>query len=374
MIFQPFKLEEYFSKWEFKARYLMCTSDPQTISVKELLDEADSESRKLWDELQLGYGEAHGHPLVLEEIKKLYDHPESLHCGAFAGGSEGIFCALSCLVKKDDLAVVITPCYQSHIEMPRSLGCIVETVELKQEGDRWKVDMDQLRLAFKKSPKIFLMNFPHNPTGATLTASELYEIVTLARAHGTWILSDEVYRFSEFESQTRQSAICDVYERGISYSVLTKAFGLAGLRLGWLTCQDKKLIDDAINTKLYLSICNSGPSEVLSIVALRQRERLLARIRNIVLSNLKLIQDFQNKHSDLISWIPPLAGGMGFPRLHEPSEKFSEDLIKETGVLILPGTVFGDFPHHFRIGFGRSNFSEAFEIFTRFLLKRFHGK
>src|SRR5438270_331476 len=127
MKINSFKLEEYFAKWEFKARYVMCGSDPETISMKELVKNADTETQVLWDKLSLGYREVYGHPLLLQEIKTLYPMAtKPLFCGTFAGGGEAIFCALAALLSSGDSVVVITPCYQSHVEVALSFSCHVE--------------------------------------------------------------------------------------------------------------------------------------------------------------------------------------------------------------------------------------------------------
>ena len=365
-----FRLEDYLSQWEFKARYLFCCSDAETFSLRELLSYSDAETQRLWDELKLGYTEDRGMPLLRSEIQKIYSQVPEGGVLTFAGAAEGIFCTFQALLSRGDHVIVVFPCYQALESIPKALGCEVTHLPLS-ESNHWMLDLDLLEKKIKKNTKLIVINFPHNPTGATLDQKTLTQLVEIARKNGIFIFSDEVYRFLDLEGDQRVPAITDVYEKGISLGVLSKAYGLAGLRVGWIATQDTAVLQSSRWVKQYLSICNSASSEVLALIALRAGERLLERNRSILSRNLDLLDEFFLLHHEHLQWVRPRGGCVGFPRFTwECSvEDFSQQLVQATGILIMPGTVFGLDTCHFRIGFGRANMPEILPIFSDYLSK-----
>lgn len=363
-----FKLEEYLAKTEFSSQYLLSCSDAQTISLKELLEMADPESRRLWDTLSLGYTESRGHPLLKEEIADLYEKISSDQVLTFAGAEDGIYCFMQTLVSPRDHVIAIGPAYQSLIDLPRSLGAEMSVMWLKEE-EQWKLDLDALAALFRPNTKLVVINFPHNPTGAIPTLHEQKRLIDLCRKSNAYLFSDEVYRYMEIDEKDRLPAICDVYERGISLSVMSKAFGLAGLRIGWIATQDLELLNQVALYKHYTSICNSGLSEIATIMALRAKEKILSRNLQIMRSNLSLLDAFVQKHRSLFHWVRPKGGCIAFPRLltGEPIEAFCRRALEKKSVLLMPAEIFSFPSNHFRIGFGRKNMPEALEKFDEFL-------
>lgn len=363
-----FRLEEFFKKYEFSAPHLFCPSDVETWSLKELLSMADPEARAMWENLHLGYTESPGLPLLREEIAKLYANLHKEHILTTAGAEEGIYCAMQSIISPGDHVIVISPCYQSLETLPQALGAEVTTLVLDSKNE-WKLDVEQLKRAFRSSTKLLVLNYPHNPTGSVLE-EEVYEaMIELARASDAYVFSDEVYRYLEMDESKRLPAVAEVYEKGISLNVMTKAFGLGGLRIGWLASPDKEILKEIGSYKLYTSICNSGPSEVLALIALRAKEAILSRNRGVIMGNLELLDRFFERQSASLGWVRPKGGTMAFPELLLPIsiEKFAEKLVEEAGVLIMPGSVF-DFPgNFFRIGFGRKNMPEVLQRFESFL-------
>ena len=370
MKIKDFKLEEFWKKYEFSAPYLFCTSDVETWSLKELLTLADAESLNLWENLRLGYTESPGLPLLREEIAKLYSTINKNQVLTTAGGEEGIYCTMQSILSPGDHVVSISPCYQSLETIPEALGAEVTRITLDPRK-KWKLDAEQVKGAFRPSTKLLILNCPHNPTG-TLLDQHVYKLmVELARANDAYILSDEVYRYLEFDESKRLPAIADAYEKGMSLNVMTKAFGLGGLRIGWLASRDKGFLQKAGSYKLYTSICNSAPSEILALMALRARDIILNRNRKIMMDNLELLDRFFERHRSSLAWNRPESGTMAFPELLLPVsiEQFTEQLVEEAGVLIMPGSIF-DFPgNFFRIGFGRKNMPEVLKRFEQFLRK-----
>ncbi len=194
-------------------------------------------------------------------------------------------------------------------------------------------------------------------------------MIALARERGTYIFSDEVYRYLEIDESKRLPAMADAYEKGISLNVMTKAFGLAGLRIGWLASQDRQVLEEAGSYKFYTSICNSAPSEILAIIALKAKDQLLKKNREIVLSNLQILESFFERNSSSLRWVRPESGTIAFPELLLPIsiDQLCERLVEKAGVLIMPGSIF-DYPgNFFRIGFGRKNMPHVLERFEKFL-------
>ncbi len=362
-----FKLEDYLSTREFSSPYMFGSSDAESWSMKEIVGMADEECQTLWENLGLGYTETQGLPLLREEIAKQYNEKISAaNIGCFAGAEEGIYVACHTLLNANDHAIFITPAYQSLESVPASL-CEVTSIALSPHND-WELDLSLIEEAIQLNTKLLLINFPHNPTGTIITHEQQMQLVELARSKSIWIFSDEVYRFLELNPNDRLPPIADMYEKGISLGVMSKAYGLAGLRIGWITCQDHDTLLKFLEMKHYLTICNSAPSEILSLIALRNSETLLERNHKIMTSNIKLLDAFFEEYSDVFEWVRPKGGCIGFPRLKQDMSAydFCEQLRFQKGVVALPNTVYDFKGNHIRVGFGRKNMPEALEKVKEF--------
>lgn len=358
-----FKLEEYFNKYEFKAKYLLCSSDMQSQTLQELLDHADEESLDLWNNLSLGYTESPGLPLLREEIAREYPSLDAKNILCFAGAEEGIYCAMHTLLQAGDHAIVIEPCYQSLKDIAKTLDAVKVSSVMLKEQKNWDLDLDELFAQVSDKTKLIIINYPHNPTGAVLAKEKFLKLIEFARKRNIYIFSDEVYRdlCIDADSQLPQMAIS--YDKGLSLGVMSKSYGFAGLRVGWIAFQDKKLLHKMNQIKYYLSICNSAPSEILALIALRARDKILKKNNELLIKNFNLAKEFINKHSDIFSWILPKGGCVGFPRYHCAGtvRDFAHKLITESGILILPAEHYGIDSQNFRFGFGKSNFEEAID-------------
>lgn len=367
-----FRLETYFSRWEFNARYHMCASDMESMSVQELIGLADDDDRRSWDELRLGYTETFGAPELRTAIAATYEHVNESEVLTFAGAEEGIFAAMQVLLTADDHAIVITPNYQAAETVPGSI-CEVSGVALAAD-DNWHLDLDRIRNALRENTKVISINFPHNPTGKVIEHMVFDGLIDIARERGIYIFSDEVYRLLERNDEIRLPQIADVYERGLSLNVMSKAYGLPGLRIGWITTQDKDVLSKMERAKHYLSICNSAPSEILAQIALKSREEILQRNRGLIAENLGLLGDFFADHQDLFDWHVPDGGCIAYPRYGGPDgvESFCKNLVEKAGVLLLPASVYQSAltpvpTDRFRIGYGRANTAEGLEAMRNFL-------
>jgi aspartate/methionine/tyrosine aminotransferase len=362
MRLHDFALERFFARWEFSAEMLLCASDVEGWPLHDLLELADEDGRRRWQNLRLGYTESPGDPALRSEIASLYEHVAPDEVLVFSGAEEAIFALHNVLLGPGDHAVVVRPAYQSLAEVARAAGAEVSRVELR-EADGWRLDASEVRAALRPNTRLILVNEPHNPTGSLSDRATFDRLVQLAAESGARLIVDEVYRFLEFDPADRLPAGADALENGVSIGVMSKSFGLAGLRIGWIATRDRELLARLAAFKDYTTICNSAPSEVLALIALRARDRVLARNRAIVEANLPLLDEFFGRWGGVFEWVRPRGGSIGFPRLvaDRPIEAFAEELVRETGVLILPGTLFADAGNHFRVGYGRANLPAALE-------------
>jgi aspartate/methionine/tyrosine aminotransferase len=359
MKMEPFRLERYFDRYEFKAPFLLCCSDCETVTVEDLL-KGEQGSEERFKNLRLGYTESQGSPSLREQISHLYRNilPEQIliHNGA----EEAIFLFMNAVINPGDHIILHWPCYQSLFEVARSIGCEVSLWNGKPEN-QWDLDLDFLKNNIRKNTRAIIINCPHNPTGYVMSAEKWNEVNRLAEKHGLIVFSDEVYSGLEYTLESKREAFCDINENAISLNVLSKSYGLAGLRIGWVATHNKAIQARMAEMKDYTTICSSGPSEFLAELALRQGANLQFQNRQIIQDNLELWDAFFSRYEELFSWQKPLAGPIGFPELRkQTAQEFCSDLVEKQGVLLLPGNLYGEqFDKNFRIGFGRKNMPEA---------------
>ena len=367
----PFKLERYFAKYEFEAPYLLCGSDCESFSIQELLS-LEADSLDAFQNHWLGYTESPGSPELRAEISKLYEQIALDQVLVHSGAEEAIFTFINGLLASGDHVIVHYPCYQSLFEIADSMGCQVTKWQTAEEHN-WELDLDVLRQNIKSNTKVIIVNCPHNPTGYLMSRQMLQQIVDITREYGLILFSDEVYRGLEYELEDRLPAACDLYENAVSLGVMSKTYGLAGLRIGWIATQNREIYQAMAGYKDYTTICNSAPSEYLATLALRQKEKLVRRNLDIVRHNLSLLNDFFADHQDIFKWLPPRAGSIAFPslRLDQNIESFCHDLVQKQGVLLLPGTYFDFGDKNFRVGFGRKNMPEALEQLEAYVSNNF---
>jgi aspartate/methionine/tyrosine aminotransferase len=264
------------------------------------------------------------------------------------------------------------PNYQSAESVPGSL-CEVTGVALREDCG-WDLDVDELRSTLRPNTRLVSVNFPNNPTGKIVDAGTFDAIVELCRERNIWLFSDEVYRGIERDDRKRLPQAADLYERALSLNVVSKAYGLPCLRVGWIACRDPDVLERMERIKHYLSICNAGPSEALATIALKARAEILKRNRDLAAENLIKLAAFFERHRDRFEWSEPDGGCIGFPRYLgvEGVETFCARLVEEAGVLLLPASMYRSellpVPRdRFRIGYGRRGMGEALAAFEAFL-------
>jgi len=283
------------------------------------------------------------------------------------GAEDAIYLFVNSMLKRGDHVVVQWPCYQSLVELPRAVGCDVSLWKAKEENN-WALDLDELKSLLKPNTKAILVNTPHNPTGYLMSHADFTAVSDIAADRDLILFSDEVYRESEYEPASRLPAACDLAEHAVSLGVMSKTYGLAGLRIGWIATKNRQIYQKMAALKDYTTICTSAPSEFLAELALRHRNDLRKRNIAIIRNNLSIMDDFFLRQVDLFTWVKPQAGTMAFPRYHGGDiESLCDKLVHQAGVLLLPGSAYDDPDNHFRIGLGRKNLPEAVKRFEGFL-------
>jgi aspartate/methionine/tyrosine aminotransferase len=367
MKIRPFTLERYFAKYEFSAPYLLSCSDCEALSLQELLETADDDSLAMWSNLKLGYTESQGHPMLRKEITTLHKTITSEDALVIVP-EEGILIAMNNILEKGDHVVATFPGYQSLYEIAESLECEVSKWTPKFENG-FVFDINDFKNLIKDNTKLIVINFPHNPTGAILKEHELKDILKIAKQNNIIVFSDEMYRFLEYDRADQRSSACDLYENAVSLFGMSKSFALAGLRIGWLTTTNKELLEKFSIYKDYTTICSSAPSEILAIIGLRAKEKILKRNLGIIENNLKLLDLFFAKHGNLFEWHKPKAGPIAFPKLNSNInvDDFCRMLVEKKGVMLLPSSVYDYKSNNFRIGYARKNMPEALNKLNNFL-------
>jgi aspartate/methionine/tyrosine aminotransferase len=353
----PFRIEEYFGRYEFSAKYLLSSSDAESQTIEDLLalePGAHEKFMKHW----CGYTESPGAPWLRETIAGMYKEIRADDVQVVAAAEEAIFVFYHALVGPGDHVIVETPCYESALNVVKSTGATASEW-LRKSANGWAHDVAALESLIQPNTRAIYINTPHNPTGLLMPLSVLQKVMQLAARSGIYVFCDEVYRELEHDPAMRLPAGCDLYERAVSLGSMSKTYGLPGLRLGWLACRDASLLQKCLELRFYTTICSSAPSEFLTDLALRHREKIAERNRQIVLHNLPLLRAFLARRGEQFSWTMPNASPIGFVELRGGDVyEFCEKAVHEAGVLLLPGTVY-DEPRHIRFGYGRRNMPES---------------
>jgi aspartate/methionine/tyrosine aminotransferase len=370
MQIKPFRIEEYFGKYEFTAKYLLSSSDAESRTIRELLD-LEPGARERFLEHWCGYTESPGAPWLREVIAGVYKGVKPEHVLVMSAAEEGIFVLYHALAGASDHVIVETPCYESGLEVARSTGAQVSEWRRSFENG-WAHDLAGLEKLIQPNTRIIYINTPHNPMGLLMPPGVFQQVMALAAKQGIIVFSDEVYRESEHDPAMRLPAACEAYEHAVSLGSMSKTYGLPGLRLGWLVTRDARIIQRCLEFKYYTTICSSAPSEFLTALALCHRAVLVKRNLEIVQRNLALLDEFIKRRSNLFEWVKPNASPIGFVRFKPQRDVFAfcEEVVRDSGVLLLPGSVY-DEPRHIRFGYGRKNMPEALAQFETYLNARY---
>jgi aspartate/methionine/tyrosine aminotransferase len=371
--FRPFKHLQYIndlrSRLPQPLQFTLSDACAQSLQLSQLLALGDQQQIA---KLSLGYSPIAGSEPLRQAIATLHQQslPTSVNpltadnVTVFCGAQEALFCTFNSLLSVGDEVIALTPHYPSLVDIPQQLGATVKTVELHYE-QQWQFTLEDVKALISNKTRILMLNSPHNPTGAVIPAQLVKELIILARQHGIYIVSDEVSVWSDFAKKNIAHPILS-YEKTIAIGVMSKSFGLPGVRIGWVVAHDKQRLQRLRDIRGYLSICGSSTDEYLATVALKNYKTILSRNNQIIKSNVEQFSQFIAQSDGRFEWVVPQGGILTIVKsnLDIPIYQLAEKLAMQKRLLILPGDLFGLNGNYFRLGFGRSDFSQALEQFS----------
>jgi aspartate/methionine/tyrosine aminotransferase len=347
MRLEPFEMERLQSTWENRVRYNLSESGVHPMSLGELVEP------EVLRDLPLGYPQTNGSVELRERISDLYPGSDAEQIIVTTGTAEANFICILSLIEPGDEAVVMLPNYMQIWGLAGSLGAVVRSFPLRDDRLRWAPDLDQLAQAVNERTRLIAVCNPNNPTGAVLSEDEIREICDLGGRVGAWILADEVYKGAELGDDSSPS-FWGRYDRVLVTCGLSKAYGLPGLRIGWVAGPGQK-ISQLWSYKDYTTVGPGALSERLATVALEPQRRLeiLERTRTILKTQFPLLEAWVKGLGEPFHMIPPQAGAIAYLRYDWDinSTRLIDRLREEKSVLLVPGDHF-HMDHHVRIGYG----------------------
>lgn len=349
MKIEIFAMERMQSTWENRVEFNLSESGVHPMTTKELIEE-DAGTLKMLSEQELGYPQSNGSQALRETIAAIYPGATADHVQVTNGTSEANFITTWSLIDQGTEAAVMLPNYMQIPGIVRAFGGVVKPFYLREEN-QWKPDLQQLRKSVSSKTVLIAVCNPNNPTGAILSEDEMNQIVEIAKSVDAWLLADEVYQGAERE-EGRAPSFWGRYNKVIITNGLSKAYGLPGLRIGWIV-SDPDMIAKLWSYHDYTTIGPGMLNDVLAQIALRNRDKIRKRTVGILQNNYPVLRDWISQHEGLFSMIPPRAGAIAYLRygLNINSTELVEKLLHEKSTLIVPGDQFG-MDHYLRIGFG----------------------
>jgi aspartate/methionine/tyrosine aminotransferase len=349
MNFQNFELEYFQSQFERTVEINLADSSVQCASVRELL--AGDEPQPLID-LPLYYPEVNGTELLRERIAALYANASPANVLVAVGAAQANWMIASTLLEPGDEVIVVSPGYRQMWGLAKNLGCVVKEAQLKPEN-HWRLDLDKLERQAGNRTKLISVVNPNNPTGSILSGEEMRRIVALCERHGAWLHADEVYRGTEFDRPETPS-FWGMYDKLVCVNSLSKAYGLAGLRIGW-TVASPAMTEELWRRHEYAVIAAAGPSMKLAEIALepQRRRMLLDRQKKLSHDGHGILRDWVRQQNGRFSVGEPVATSIAFVRYHFDmgSVELADRIRKTVSVLVAPGAYLGT-EHHLRITVG----------------------
>lgn len=353
MKLEPFAMERMQSTYENEVEFNLSESGVYPLSVRELLSDPHD-----WDTIldqPLVYTQSNGTRELRARVAALYPGATIDHVEVTNGGSEANYIVTWKVVEPGDDVVLMVPNYMQTRGLSRAFGGTVREWALRADhgGKRWVADTDELKRLVTSKTRLVIICTPNNPTGARLTSAALDEVCRIAGHHGAWVMSDEIYRGAEREGPESPS-IWGRYERAIVTSGLSKAYGLPGLRIGWIVAPPD-FAASAWSYHDYTTIAPGALSDRLARAALtpERRQILLGRTRTIVRDNFPVLEEWLSRQPGAFTWIPPEAGAICYAQYHHDinSLELANRLRTEKSVLIVPGSHFG-MDRFIRFGYG----------------------
>ncbi|HKV42765.1 MAG TPA: capreomycidine synthase [Blastocatellia bacterium] len=273
------------------------------------------------------------------------------------GSSEAIYLVMNSLVRPGDEVVVVAPCYQQLYSIAESVGCTLRRWEIRFDRG-FRLDMDEGKALIGPKTRLIVANFPHNPTGATLSRQDQTELIRLGREAGAYVLWDSAFADLTYGDPPLPDP-ASIYEKVISLGTLSKSFGLPGLRVGWCIAPPE-VLEKCIEFRDYITLHLSPVVELIARKAIEHAGLILDIRSQQARRNLERLGEWVARHNEHVAWVKPGGGVCAFPKLLNiaDSERFCRQFAREQNVLLVPGTCFGS-PSHVRLGFGGSEQSFA---------------
>ena len=370
MNIKPFNIELYFAKYEFVCKHMLCASDCESISIEELLKFSGTPVEAL-TQSSLTYTESQGDPELREKIAQMTPGVLPEDVIFLSAPEEGIFTAMHALLQEGDHVIVVSPVYESLLNLAENITHNVSLWKFELKENQWVLDEEALYAMATANTRLLVVNFPHNPTGYLPDEAMFQRILNWAAEKNITVFCDEMYRGLELNGLDPLPSAVQINSEAIVLTGLSKTYGLPGLRSGWLIVKNKNLRENILNWKMYTTICATKASEVLTLAALKCREVLAANNRALISQNLKHAELFFQRWRTLFEYNPPIAGSVGLIRfLGESASPFCEELAAK-GFLLLP-SAYMNFPDHYiRFGFGRKNFAKNLDALEEYLSRNY---
>ncbi|HVG90855.1 MAG TPA: aminotransferase class I/II-fold pyridoxal phosphate-dependent enzyme [Alphaproteobacteria bacterium] len=364
MQLKPFLLDAWLDQYEHGIEFNLAASTGPTWTVNDILALADDETRHHFLNHNLVYSRPAGADSLREAVAEMQQVPvEAVQI--VTGASEAILALMWLAAEPGANVIIPLPGYPPFSALPQSLGLETRFYRVSRENG-FRIDLDEIKRLADSNTKLILVNSPHNPTGATISDGEMEALHDFAAGRGIQLVSDEVYHPIYHGRQTKSAARLP---HATVIADLSKAFSIAGVRMGWMIEHDARRRQQYWNARAYFSISNTTTGEILSEIAIRKRDVVLGKSQETATRNLKLLDRFMADHRDVFGWIPPQGGMTAFPWLlsEENAHAFCQ-AAAERGILLAPGDCF-DMPAHFRLGFAAAgdSFSKALDRFGTFV-------
>lgn len=351
MHIEPFGVEIWMNEFETKCELNLAETCVESLTIAELLalvGRNDTDLRELLP-MKMTYGAIEGSERLRDAIAALYTRQRRENVIVTHGTIGANSLVHQALVSRGDHVVSVIPTYQQHYSIPASIGAEVSHLRLKEELG-FLPDLDELSKLAMPGTRLIAINNPNNPTGALMDRAMLEAIAAIARRAGAWVLCDEVYRGTDQSGTGTTASIADLYEKGISTAGMSKAFSLAGLRLGWVAAP-REVIEQVMIHRDYNTISVGVIDDYFASLALENSHKVLARSHAITRANLAILSEWVDQEP-LITWVRPRSGTTALLKygLDMPSRDFCVALLQETGVMFTPGSVM-EMEGYVRIGY-----------------------
>lgn len=369
MDMSSFLVDAYFTEYESKANYMMGSSDPESLPLKEVV----SDLSKYADE-SLRYALGNGYLSLREKLSTLYETVTPEQIAMMNGGEETIYVTMRALLKPGDEIVVQMPSYQSLSVIAKEIGCSIIEYRPGFE-EKWAFNPEMLETKITPKTRLLILNYPHNPTGACLTDSEMASITALCRKHRLYLISDEVYRFLRMDESCSDASFADLYENAVALGSFSKTFAAPGLRLGWIATKNPELMHKLLAYRHFTSTCSNLPCQWIANELLNKRDTIMQRNNAIVRQNAALLEQFVQQHTDLFAYVPPKGATMAYIKLlgGQSATDFCMEVLEHTGVLIVPSSVLESSDEYLRVGLGRESFPKCIQLVSEYLYNRKKG-